>query len=201
MNPIHGVHPGQGNPQILAAQAAAAATPPAPQPATTNAASMPTDQVQVSAQAQQAAVSAQSFQPAGGPAHGTAHQARAIMQLDPELASQPVGRIVSQVARGMLSLADVTAAQAQAAVGAETAPPETETGEVTPPATDPVTDPAIDNAGPAATATTLPDETVEVPAEDTGSEPIPLVPATDGGEALEAELIEALTEEPVDLVA
>lgn len=69
-------------------------------------------------------------------------------------------------------------------------PPETETGEVAPPVTDP-----------AATAIRLPEENVEVPAQDTGSDPLPVLPAVDGGETLEAELIEALTEEPVDLVA
>lgn len=40
--------------------------------------------------------------------HSTAAQARAIIEADPTLGEQPFGQIVSQVARGVLSLADVT---------------------------------------------------------------------------------------------
>lgn len=51
-----------------------------------------------------------SFSPPGHAkaGHSTAAQARAIIEADPTLSEQPFGQIVSQVARGVLSLADVT---------------------------------------------------------------------------------------------
>ncbi|MBT5047690.1 MAG: hypothetical protein HOM58_04245 [Rhodospirillaceae bacterium] len=60
-------------------------------------------------------------------AHSTAAQARAIIEADPSLAEQPFGQIVSQVARGVLSLADVT--------------PDEEPGD------DPAIDPAVGDGG------------------------------------------------------
>lgn len=63
MNPIHGMHHGQGNPHIQAAaqaagQAAQAAQAAAKSSAPQTAASPPIDQVQLSAEAQQAVASA-----------------------------------------------------------------------------------------------------------------------------------------------
>lgn len=53
-----------------------------------------------------------------------AHEARQILALDPDQGGKPFGRIVSQVARGLLSLVDVAAA-ANPVTGAEEEAPDT----------------------------------------------------------------------------
>jgi len=67
----------------------------------------------------------------------TANRARAILEASPELAEQPFGRIVSQVARGLLSLEDVIAKAledgedaTQVDGGEETSPTQTATSSI-----------------------------------------------------------------------
>jgi len=67
----------------------------------------------------------------------TANRARAILEASPQLAEQPFGRIVSQVARGLLSLEDVIAKApedgedaTQVDGGEETSPTQTATSSI-----------------------------------------------------------------------